>query len=384
MARPSSQRQLSSLALDGILLVIGLGLALAILSAAMTAHNPQPPSASVLKRLGNDPLDLPALRDLALGATRRGRSAEADALLSFVARRTWRDGPTEAWLFRERLGQGRFKEAFEHADSLLRRDAEGTLRPALFGVLSGAAAYVEARPALVARLRPAPVWRTDFLQDMAVQGDVAGVRSVLTSLAAGPNPPSAEEYAPFITRLVKAGDYRAALDAWTVVSRRTGPTRANAAAGTLGDLAATPDHTPFTWSAAEGVGATGDVRASPDGSGRPALRVDYDGFSTPRLPARMLVLETGRYRVAWRESGDGASAGRLNWRVRCADAGQVIARAEAPPAAGGSADWLSRAMAFEVPQTGCGGQWLELVATPGERRDPGTAWYEGLQLIALR
>jgi hypothetical protein len=40
-------------------------------------------------------------------------------------------------------------------------------------------------------------------------------------------------------------------------------------------------------------------------------------------------------------------------------------------------------MAFDIPATGCGGQWVELIATPGERRDPVTVWYDSMKIAAV-
>src|SRR5580704_2905224 len=137
--------------LDGALVLIGAGLAVLIAQAAFTSATDadRPPGPA---RLANDPLDLPALRALGLRLDREGRLDETDAVLAFVGRRTWRDGPTEVWLLRRRLDQDRYEEAFESADSLLRRDADGTTRPALFALFIAAADDVQAQPALVARL----------------------------------------------------------------------------------------------------------------------------------------------------------------------------------------------------------------------------------------
>src|SRR5271165_2352646 len=109
---------------DGALAIMTGGLAVVVVLAAITTHGDDG-GARERARLARDPLDLATLRELGLSLDRQGHMAEADAILSFVGRRTWRDGPTEAWLLRRRLDQGRYRGAFESADSLLRRDAEG-------------------------------------------------------------------------------------------------------------------------------------------------------------------------------------------------------------------------------------------------------------------
>ncbi len=374
MAGPVSARSILDNGLDGLLLLACLGLAWAVVSASLVVGDANPSPRAVLERIREDPLDIAALRDLGLERERTGESAEAEALLSFVGRRTWRDAPAQAWLLRWRLSQGRLKEALETADSILRQDSLGTTRPALFGMMTAAAGLVEARPALEARLAAAPSWRTDFLQGLDAHGDTAGAVQVLAALAAGETPPKPEEYTLLVTRLVTGGDYKRAYEAWSVISKK-------ARMAELGDFSGPSDRTPFTWSGAEGVGATSETLPSPEGS---TLRIDYDGFSTPRLPARLLVSPAGRWRLTLRETGDAEMKLRLYWRIRCAESGQVLARSDA--ATGLIADptgWRTREMAFEIPANGCGGQWVELIATPGERHNPVTARYESMKISAL-
>ena len=358
--------------LDVALVLLAAGLAVQVVRGAVIDPNGEarPPSIALLR----DPLSVPALRELGLRLDRDGDLDRADALLSFTGRRTWRDGPTEAWLLRRRLDQDRYREAFESADSLLRRDADGTTRPVLFELLIAAAADPLARPALEHTLAAAPWWRGDFLRALGLQGDAAGAQAVLANLALGATPPSPTEYAPFIDRLVAAGTYGDARIAWLAIARPRDPATADVRDG---DFAGASDGTPFTWSTATGVGGSSETTTAPDEGATPrALRVDYDGFSMPQLPTQLLVLPAGRYGLSWRERLDPPAPERLFWRVRCADTNAVLARAP-PPAAG----WRDVTMSVETPRFGCAGQWLELVAESGERRAPVTAWYAAFRLF---
>jgi len=380
MNRSAAVRRLPGLAGDLALLATSLGFAVLILASALDEAPLEPSAASAPGLIEHDPLDLAALRDLGLDLDHQGRSAEADAILSFVGHRTWRDGPTEVWLLRRRLAQNRFDEAFESADSLLRRDGDGTTRPALFPMFVAAARYAQARPALEARLVGSPWWRQALLQELAARGDIDGARSVFADLAAGKTPPSPQEYAPLIDRLVDAKDYGGALSAWKTLSRRTDPVSPDLRDGNFTGI---PDQTAFTWSAASGVGAISVVDATSGGAAGRTLRVDYDGFSSPTLPAQLLVLQPGRYRVTWRERLDRAASAPLYWRVRCGDTGQVLVKDQgAAEMSGGASEWRSMRMDFETPKTGCAGQWLELTANPGDRRDPVTARYASFRVEA--
>ncbi len=354
--------------LDGALVLIAAGLAILIARTALTSPDAADPAPGPVG-LARDPLDLPALRALGLRLDRQGHLGEADAVLSFVGRRSWRDGPTEIWLLRRRLNQGRYREAFESADSLLRRDADGTTRPALFALLIAAADGPEARQALVARLAAAPWWRGDFLRALGTRGDPAGARRVLSHLARGPAPPTAAEYAPFVDRLLGAGDYQEAEADWLEIARPS--VRARSAIGGAA-FSGVSDGTPFTWRSAEGVGASSEFEQASTGA---VLRVDYDGYSSPTLPARLFVGPPDQYVLSWRQKLDPPTPERLFWRVRCASSARILARA---PLAGPG--WRNVTMAVRTPAAGCAAQWLELAAAPGERRAPVTAWYAALNV----
>jgi hypothetical protein len=355
---------------DAALVLMAVGLGWLIVEAAFVGPGGANPTAEPSFRLVRDPLDLPALRELGLRLDRQGRLAEADAILSFVGRRTWRDRPTEVWLLRRRLDQGRYREAIRSVDAVLRQDARGVTRPVLFDLLIAAADDPQARPALVAELTPAPWWRGDFLPALGVRGAPASAVDTLSALALGPTPPLPDEYAPLISRLVSGRDYEGAYTAWRSVARPHGLVTATLRDG---DFTGYSDHTPFTWSPASGAGVSSEVEAAPR-----ALRIDYDGFSAPNLPAQLLIHPPARYRLSWRErveSGDAEDSGRLFWRVRCADTNAVLARGP-PPVAG----WRAVSLTVEARGAGCPAQWLELAADPGERRSPVTAWYAAFRL----
>jgi hypothetical protein len=356
--------------LDVALAIATAGLAALVVRAAVTTPDDRA-KPNDRAALAQDPLNLGALRELGLGFDRRGDLARADSILSFVGRRTWRDGPTEVWLLRRRLDQGRYREAFESADSLLRRDAGGATRPILFQLLAAAADLPEARPALTARLAAGPWWRGDFLTELATRGSTDGAEAVFAALARGPTPPIPDEYGPLIARLARSGDLGGAYAAWRSIVR---PGGSAPPALRDGDFTGVSDSTPFTWSSAAGAGASSEIVGLEARAGR-SLRVDYDGYSSASLPAQLLVDTPRRYSLVWRQRLDPATPERLFWRVRCADTNQVLARA--PRAAPG---WRDAMMAVETPPAGCIAQWLELAAAPAERRAPVTGWYAAFRL----
>jgi len=75
------------------------------------------------------------------------------------------------------------------------------------------------------------------------------------------------------------------------------------------------------------------------------------------------------------ETAEGAD--RLGWVVKCAEDGQVLVEAKGPSTMPIGA-WQPFAMSFAVPASGCQGQWLQLVAYPGERRTDIAVLYDEL------
>ena len=362
--------------------LLGLGaVALAGLMVANARRDPTefqdalPTVAAARAAIDRNPLDVVALRSLGMALDRQGNTRDAEAVMAFAALRSWRDWPTLAWLIPRRIAQGDYVNAFNQTDALMRQDIPNDgLREPLIKLMIAAAADNNARPAVVARLAGKPWWRKGFIPRLAVVSDVDSVRAVLLALAQSPGPASGDEVAPFLQRLVDAGDYAGAAGLWAALSPG-----ARSTPGFIGDgdFSAPADPTVFGWSVAAGVGATSAIEAPPGGRAGVALRVDYDGFSTPTLPRRLLVLGPGRYRLTWNEWRDRGAPRRLDWAARCADSGATVSQAPAPPAGG---DWRPSTMMVEVPATGCRGQWLSLIAIPGERRDPATVWYAGFDL----
>lgn len=350
-----------------------------IVAAAARQGEVVTPSTTI-DAIRRDPLDLPALRvrAWALADTEQRRRT-----LEFILRRTWRDGPTDGWLLGDKLARGDLAGAVSCADALLRLDANGKARPLLFSLLTKATSFVEARPILAAHLSARPWWRQDFLQYLDLHGDPTAALLLMSDMATVSGPATPTESAPLIDRLVSARDFVGALEAWRQIAPR-GPERATLLRD--GNFTLAWDLTPFTWRPATGVGATSEVRDETDSrqsepNGSRTLRIDYDGFGAPSLPAQLLVLPAGKWRLSWRARGDAQADQGLYWRVRCADTGAILAgapvRADAAPGASG---WRSQTLTFVTPSDGCHGQWLELFPVAGERRAQVTGWYGNFSL----
>jgi hypothetical protein len=192
------------------------------------------------------------------------------------------------------------------------------------------------------------------------------------------HPTTDEELGKLLSRLVDLRQFKPASDLLIRLGRAP---RSSPFDGEFDDRAGP---TPFRWTIESGAGGTAEILpddGAPAGKQNSALRVEYDGYGTPGLIVQFLVLPAGAYRFSgkWR-SETPIAAGRLAWTLTCAEDGRVLAQAKQPAAAAES-PWTPLApVAFEVPTTGCDGQWLRLTPDPGERRTTLIAWYDGLRI----
>jgi hypothetical protein len=349
----SNGRRLPSLLESGgLAAAVIAGAAFVLLANRERPEAPWPPRSVTVSRaaVARDPQDPATLRNLGLALDLSGDAADADRVMSVVGARTRRDTPTAAWLLVKRLSQGRYDDAFAAADALLRRNVDDRSRERLFKLFIAAAHYDVSRPALIGRLADAPWWRLAYMRELAATADVADTRLLLVGLSRTAAPPTAPELEAYLARLVGDKAYAAAARDWRAFSRPRHDPEA------LGDLSAPP---PFGWSPVFGEGASSAVE---DG----ALRVDYDGYGAPKLPARLLALPPGRYTVAWRERVTGDDRRAIAVTVVCGDGGAALAMA--PP--------LAERLDFEVPATGCEGQTLAITPMPGDRRSDVTARFD--------
>lgn len=374
-------------AADGSLALFGAVLAsLVLVLGAATLHRQaqearsrdalavgQPGRAAAIARslVGRDPLDVTALETLGAALQASGDRARAEAVFDFIGRRSRRESLAEARLFETRLAEGRFDEAFAAADALLRRDDDGKLKAAVFPALAAGAEWPEPRGALVRRLGARPPWRNDFLHHLAQSGDPAAAYTVFADLKALGDPADAQAIAPLIDRMVGAGRYDDAM-AWWIALAPGGEDRAWLRDG---DFREPVEPSMLGWSAARGAGASSAMGPAPGGG--PGLRIDWDGFSAVELPRQLLVLAPGAWRLSWSARTLEGSPEGLSWTVRCAGNGAVLGRSP-PPSPGDG--WKEATLAFAVPAQGCQGQWLELVAAPGERRTENVVWYRRFSL----
>lgn len=333
-------------------------------------------NAGVLARqaLKRAPFDSAALRVVGLSLVGEGASpqdlAQADEILTLAGNWSLRDGAAHTWLVQQRLRQGDIASAFLHADALARRRSEAW--PATFALFTaGAKATAQARAALIARLAAEPSWRAAYwsgLTQSAADDDQALAATLAMGLARSEAPLADAERARLYQQWIKQGRF-AALAA---LRAKLDPSAADAQM-TDGSFEAASSP-PFGWMLATAAGLSAEVLDDEQRPPEQAMRIDYNGFTRGVATAQMLLLQPGAYQLEYDdrvELTDGDP--RLQWRIRCVS-GPVVATA---PLARRQIDgWRSNLVKFEVPSHTCPAQYLELAASPGERRTSIVVWLD--------
>jgi hypothetical protein len=330
--------------------------ALVTLATQQLSEGGDAESAETLARqaLRADPLQSAALVTLGMAADSRGDADVAGRLMDLAAGMSPRNGGAQLWLFNQRIRDRDYADAIARADVMLRAnpDFAEALSPALVAL----GAEPDARPALVKALAAEPPWRGWYLGALARGSASPAVTYDL--LAALPDITSAE-LQPYLTQLIRAGDYSLALLAWM---HFLPPAQAASVPYAFnGGFELPVTGLPFDWVFTRIAGASMDiVDTAEQGSGH-ALRVV---FANRRLRfgnvTKLLVLPPGRYDLSARMKTAGlTSAAGLDWSIACADGSKQKLAATAPVTDTGG-NWQDVGATFEVPPSGCPAQWLRL------------------------
>jgi hypothetical protein len=339
----------------------------------LIAHDNDGAARLATRALQLYPLNAPALTTYGFAMGQLGKPADAEAAMSVAGERGWRDVLTQVWLFRRDLLARNYDGAVAHGDAVMRRqDITPTI---VLAVLAAAARDPAAIAPLVQRLSASPPWRRPLFDYLTLTAkppatDLAGV--LIARLAKGPAPPTDDEIALYLRRLVADQRFDEAAADW----RWLEPHRASAGYVVDGGFETSPGETPFDWQLPQGVGWTSAILDAPPGRGGQALQISYDGVSPPGRVQQMMILPPGRYRIAGRAYVESGSAPQmLEWRLVCMTTGEVLARS---PTAAAKAAWTPFGADVMLPQAGCPAEWLVLTAEAGDIRDDLVVWYDDL------
>lgn len=330
--------------------------ALLAIAGAAAKGQPVPPStrADLRRVAAKAPLSPdPFLIEGAIAET-EGRSAAAERLLLEARNRDPRSRGARYLLAERFFRTGRVTDALIEMQALVSLQPGGAqpFVPALVAYARTPGAV----PQLKAFLRKYPRVEGAVLSTLAA--DAANADLVLALANVRKTDPDWQ--ARLISSLAASGQYARAHDLWV----RLGGGSPSAGLFNPGfrDLESPP---PFNWAFPAGREGVAD----PDGTG--ALEVIYYGRADAVLASQLLLLKSGRYRLAMMVDGPGLEDGAVRWTVRCATGKRLLA--DLPLRRG------RNAVAFGVPD-GCEAQSLELRGVSGEMPRTSELSIRGLQL----
>lgn len=330
--------------------------------------------------LARSPFDVRALRIVGLSEAKAGREDSADDLLTLAGNWSLRDDPTHLWLVGRRLRRGDYNSSFAHADTLIRRRQEH--RPGIFRLFTTAVREDPKRvyPVLDRLLSANPPWRTEYFASLHESLEGVGIAANLAiMLNDGPAPLTNAELRQLY--LVAMSRHQVGLVS-ELRNRLNRPPKG--ALVVNGDFSDPESPEPFQWLFIQMAGASAAVTPDDAAPDNPALRVEYDGYSTAALARQQIFLEPGRYRLtASSRIESGEPRERLAWSVSCGtgERGFLFAPAVADDAAIGK-PWKASTATFYVP-AGCASQWIELRGRPQDTRSPMVVWFDQISITAV-
>jgi hypothetical protein len=343
----------------------------------LIARDPAHAGIFARKALERWPLDVTALSTLGVAMDQAGQSRPAEVVMTLAGRLGWRDGLTQAWLFGHRAVEGRYDEAMQRADALLRRPTD--VRPRLLAALAALIHDPRAIGPLARRLELQPSWRTEFVAGLGLYGkpqDDQAVHALLRALASGPAPPTSVELGAYLQKFVAAQDWPRAVAAWRELSRAAPPAGEYVYNGDFEKEAGVP---PFDWAISQSAGSSTYIADDPGEAHGKALRLEYDGFAALQFARQLLVMPPGDYVLSGKARQEGQDdPGQVSWSILCASDNRVLAKA---PAAGArQGQWAAFQVPLSVPAASCPSQWLQLSADAGDRRTGIVVWYDDMSV----
>ena len=322
-----------------------------------------------------EPLQGQGFRLLAEAAASEGDLRQALALYQIAARRSPRDVRTRAWLIEHFLVAGEYPAAFQQIDALLRTSPGQGAR--LLPLLAQGAADPVFAEVLAQALESRPPWRGPMLATLQQAKDPRGADQVLSALRRQGGLNDAE-YDQWIDYLMQQGRWNEAYGRWAgslALQGKALPLVYN------GQFENPPSGRGFDWRLLRIPGVSLDFQPDPGASGlvahaafrgRPVAQVNLE---------QPLLLAPGHYRFSARVRGQALRSERgLEWVVTCL--GQSVPLASSTPMQGSFA-WQRLEMAFEVPATGCTGQWLRLrnpVPAGSIQQVSGELWFDDVDI----
>ncbi len=293
--------------------------------------------------------------------------------------RTWRDLTADEWLFNREISRGDYLNALGYADAVLRMHSD--LQTKFFPALAVFTTNPQAFKALTDFLATSPPWRTWFLAQLSARlANQGRLVQLYRTLSQSRNPPTKNELQPYLERLIKDADFEQAYQTWYTTLPPEQQADKNHPFNR--DFKFPLDGLPFNWELESISGA--DSKVVPiEGSGKPALRVQFSGARVHFANVKQLMLlPPGSYTFSGRVKTEALRTSRgLWWHIFCANKPTTsLAHTDLVV---GTLPWTDFSARFEVPASDCKAQWLQLelpARIDPELKIEGQVWYQYLRI----
>lgn len=329
--------------------------ALATLAGEQRAHgNLDQAAESARALLQREPLDGKGFVILAELAEAAPDQAQATLMSSIAIRRAPYTLAPRAWLAGKQLGEGRYQEALENLDEILRISPARHTR--LFPVLTELAAKAEFADALALKLATRPLWRASFLSSALTSASSEQLAAVFSALQRHGDLDAAT-IGLWIDRLVKDGQWGEAYARWVGGIQKGSLLRLSHVYN--GGFETAPVGAGFDWRIGDSAGVLVDRPDRMGSDGSHAIRLTFLGRRVDAIPLHQwLMLGPGTYRLSFASAAQDLRSDRgVQWALRCLDDGAELAASEKLT---GHFDWKQFELQFDVPGQACIAQDLSL------------------------
>ena len=309
-------------------------------------------TAGARAALEQDPLTPEALTLLARAAQEKDDDQRATDLMRLASRVNLRTLEPQIWLLDRDLRRGDVSAALRRIDILFRAQTLGPLVLALAPALTSQS-Y---RAGFLELLRANPKWRSSVLDELSAKSsDLSGLNALFASLQTGDNPPTSQELATFLTRLIDTGLLDQAYLVWTKSLPPERLRQQDYLYNARFQYAMT--NLPFDWVIEPVPEALIGVDTE---DGRRILNVDFFGGRVAfQNVSHLLTLAPGSYRFSGLERSENLQNERgIWWRLFCV--GKPADSLAVTDLLSGDKSWREFAVDFEVPKDNCPYQKLLL------------------------
>jgi hypothetical protein len=328
-------------------------------------------SSDVAQSVRGQAVNAKAIRQLALIADAKGKTADARALMKLSAKLSRRDFLTQLWLIEDGVRADDIASTMAHYDVALRTSAESAA--ILHPILSSALVDETVQRAFTPYLRTKSPWLGSFLS-FAINNEGSSPVAVAETVLRGGRLPDAVGYRALETQLLQQLAAKAAFpEAFRYYASLAGADARVITSTAFGKAEMVTEHLPLTWQTLSSPGVDAIFEASAKGSARQLHVIVSSGERAPVL-RKLMGLAAGVYRFSQKMTpvrlANGASA---YWQLLCYQNTAFVTI------------WRSDINTAEISiPANCKAQYIEYIVAGGSDQDGAEVIVNAVSLSKIR